>query len=57
MSKDKGRVVKAVNFQIGSSNIKIDKEIDALLPGKRISRDGNIYYEYRKNRSDLRNRI
>jgi hypothetical protein len=34
-------------------NIKQDKRLSALPPGKRISKNGNIYYEYRSNRSDL----
>jgi hypothetical protein len=29
----------------------------AMLPGKRRSRRGKIYYEYRRNRSDLRGGI
>lgn len=31
-----------------------DKERKALLPGKRMSKNGNIYWETRKNRSDLK---
>ena len=38
--------------QRGKSNIKIDEKRDAMLPGKRISKSGNIYWESRKNRSD-----
>jgi len=38
--------------QIGRSNVKVDAKLKALLPGKRISKTGNIYYEGRKNRSD-----
>jgi hypothetical protein len=38
--------------QTGSSKTKIDKQISAMLPGKRLSASGKIYYEYRKNRSD-----
>ncbi len=34
-------------------NIERDKTRVAKLPGKRISRTGHIYYEKRKNRSDL----
>ena len=41
--------------QKGTTNIKIDKERDALLAGKRISSNGNIYWETRKNRSDALN--
>lgn len=38
--------------QRGKSNIKKDKPRPALLPGKRISKTGKIYWETRKNRSD-----
>jgi hypothetical protein len=33
-------------------NIKLDSIRPALLPGKRISNKGKIYYEYRENHSD-----
>jgi len=33
-----------------------DKRHLALPPGKRISRNGKIYYEYRSNRSDKNRR-
>lgn len=29
-----------------------DKRLKAKHPGKRISKNGNVYYEYRANRSD-----
>ena len=45
-------VLKPSKRQIGTSKIKIDKRYKALKPGKRISKYGRIYYEYRKNRSD-----
>lgn len=57
MGKSGGKVLKPVNYQLGKSVISIDKEIEAMLPGKRISAEGNIYYEYRKNRSDLKGRV
>lgn len=31
---------------------KQDKERKAKKPGKRVSADGNTYYEYRSNRAD-----
>lgn len=34
-------------------SIELDKKYKALPPGKRISKDGNIYYETRPNRSDM----
>ena len=33
-------------------NKQADKRKKALPPGQRISKDGNVYYEYRVNRSD-----
>jgi hypothetical protein len=56
MKKGKSRVVKPSKRQTGKSNLKKDRQRHALAPGKRISRSGRIYYEYRKNRSDLRKR-
>jgi len=38
--------------QTGTSNIKIDEKRQAMLPGKRISKTGKIYWEGRRNRSD-----
>lgn len=38
--------------QRGTSVKGRDKPREALLPGKRISRTGNIYWETRTNRSD-----
>lgn len=41
------------------AKVKTDKIIDsqrkALLPGKRISKNGKVYWETRANRSDARN--
>ena len=34
-------------------DVQKDAQIRALPPGKRISRDGNVYYEYRQNMSDV----
>ena len=38
--------------QVGKTNVKVDASRDALKPGKRISKNGNVYWETRKNRSD-----
>jgi len=48
------RVIVVSKHQIGKSVRKIDKRRKALKPGKRISKNGKVYYESRKNRSDLR---
>jgi len=49
-----GKVLKIANRQIGRSNVLIDKRLKALPPGKRMSYKGKIYYEKRRNRSDLK---
>tara|TARA_R100001530_G_scaffold133489_1_gene106935 strand:+ start:1541 stop:1750 length:210 start_codon:yes stop_codon:yes gene_type:complete len=51
ITKRKGEVLKPLP-QTGTSNTKVDKGRPALLPGKRISKNGNTYWETRKNRSD-----
>ncbi|GBE19889.1 MAG TPA: hypothetical protein ENG87_02490 [Candidatus Pacearchaeota archaeon] len=43
-----------IGKQHGRTNIVRDKKRKALMPGKRISKSGNIYYENRRNRSDLK---
>jgi hypothetical protein len=40
--------------QVGKTTVWKDKQLSALAPGKRISKKGKVYYEYRKNRSDRR---
>ena len=54
--KNKKIIVKKIpvktNKQKGNSNLLRDSKLQALRPGKRISNEGNIYYEYRANRSD-----
>ncbi len=56
-SKKFGRqVLKASTRQTGKSHTKRDSARKAMQPGKRRSASGRVYYEYRKNRSDLRGR-
>ena len=38
--------------QVGRSNKNVDMERRALMPGKRISKTGKVYWETRKNRTD-----
>jgi len=38
-----------------TKNLIKDSNRNALRPGKRISKKGNVYYEYRSNHSDLPN--
>jgi hypothetical protein len=40
-------------YQTGSSNKLYDKMKKSQGPGKRVSATGNVYYERRKNRSDM----
>jgi len=41
--------------QVGRSIKSVDEKRDALMPGKRVSKSGNVYWETRKNRSDSKN--
>lgn len=40
--------------QTGSTSVKRDRKREALMPGKRKSKTGKIYWETRKNRSDAK---
>lgn len=40
--------------QVGKTSKAIDSKRQALMPGKRISKSGNVYWETRKNRSDAK---
>lgn len=49
----KPRVLRVIKRQTGSrKSISTDRIRKAMLPGKRISKFGRIYWETRKNRSD-----
>ena len=39
--------------QVGKTTINRDKVRKALAPGKRVSKNGKVYWETRKNRSDV----
>jgi len=41
------------HWQTGKTTRYIDRRRKALKPGKRRSKNRNIYYEHRRNRSDL----
>jgi|AntAceMinimDraft_9_1070365.scaffolds.fasta_scaffold59595_1 hypothetical protein len=47
-----GKVLKVSGKQTGTSIKSLDKKRNALPTGKRISKYGKVYYEYRKNRTD-----
>lgn len=36
-------------------DIERDSQLNALMPGKRISKTGKVYWETRRNRSDTKN--
>jgi len=55
--KNQRKSLKVSEHQIGTTIKSIDKMRKALKPGKRISKSGKIYYESRKNRSDLKDNI
>ena len=59
VTRTKGpRVLKKVNYQTGKrKSVKKDKARKALAPGKRVSKSGRIYWETRRNRSDLKGGI
>jgi len=48
------KILKVGAYQIGKSIAIKDMKYKSIPPGKRISKAGNIYYEYRKNRSDIK---
>lgn len=52
VNKTKEGVSIKVAKQTPGANAKHDRQRTAMLPGKRLSADGKIYYEYRKDRSD-----
>lgn len=55
--KNQRKSLKVSDKQIGKSIKSIDAKRKALAPGKRVSKSGNIYYESRKNRSDLKGSV
>ena len=46
-------VVRASTRQTGRSIPQYDSRVEAMAPGKRISARGRVYYEYRRNRTDV----
>ena len=48
-----GHIVKVLKQTGKKPNIPIDRGRRALKPGKRISKSGFVYWETRKNRSDI----
>lgn len=52
-SPNKRSIIKVLQQTGKDVNIKRDLGRKARLPGKRISKTGKIYWESRKNRSDV----
>jgi hypothetical protein len=50
--KNQRRNLRVQKKRTGKSDLERDKSRHALLAGKRISKNGNIYFEGRVNRSD-----
>jgi|TARA_R100000501_G_C2594970_1_gene93798 hypothetical protein len=48
----KPRLISQADHMIGDTHRMVDIAFKALKPGKRISKSGKIYYEYRRNRAD-----
>jgi hypothetical protein len=46
------RTVKRMK-QTGTSNRRYDRHVQAMPPGRRVSRTGRKYTERRRNRSDI----
>ena len=47
------KVLRVINKQTGRTTVRVDRKIRALQAGKRISKTGHVYWETRKNRSDM----
>ena len=52
--KNQRKNLKKSEHQTGKTIKSIDKKRKALAPGKRISKTGKVYWESRRNRSDLK---
>ena len=52
--RNQRRNLKYKPHQTGKSVKSIDEKRKALAPGHRVSKSGKIFYEYRKNRTDLK---
>ena len=47
------KVLRVIKHQTGKTDIPVDRSVTALRPGKRLSKTGRVYWETRKNRSDV----
>ena len=41
--------------QVGTTTKPVDEAKKGLMPGKRVSKTGKVYWETRKNRTDSKN--
>ena len=55
IKQKKPKVVYSKQRQTGEhNNLELDKKRVALPSGKRISKNGKVYFEYRANRTDFK---
>lgn len=55
IKKGKGRVVYTKKHRTGKIyDYDADKKRTSMSAGKRISKNNKVYYEYRKNRTDVK---
>lgn len=52
INRTKEPIVLKVSKQATGKNTSSDRDFSAMKPGKRLSVNGTIYYEYRKDRTD-----
>ena len=52
--KSRRRTLRRTNKQSGKTTVAVDKGRKAMYPGLRRSKTGKIYWETRKNRSDMK---
>lgn len=55
VKRDATKILKESEHQADIKNLDKtwDSKLKAELPGRRVSQFGNVYYEYRENRSDI----
>lgn len=51
--KRMAKVLKVIKHQTGRTNVPVDKLVKAMPSGKRLSKNGKVYWETRKNRTDI----
>lgn len=57
LNRPKNKEVKAFYKGTSAKNLAKDASRKADPPGKRTSKDGNVYYEYRSNKTDINQKL